>query len=116
MIVVVNAHNSSSRRDIAKAFGVHHKKIFIALSRCIVIDDSDLALWSLFVRRKRIDGLPTLLREAFIDHWTFKTYVNPNKSDATCKRLEVMVYDEKPMHFLMETQVWILKHLFCFHL
>ncbi len=114
--VVVSAHNSSSRRDVAKAFGVHHRNILGALSRHIIIDDSGLALWSLFVRRKRTDGLPNLLREAFINQWTSEPHANPNKSDATCKRLEAMVYDEKPMHFLMETQVWIFKHLFCFHL
>lgn len=114
--VVVSVHNSSSRRDVAKAFGVHHRNILGALSRCIIIDDSGFALWPLPVRRKSIDGLPNLLREAFINQWTSKFHVNPNKNDATRKRLEAMVYDEKPMHFLMETQVWIFKHLFCFHL
>ncbi len=32
-----------------------------------MIDDSGLALWSLFIRKKRTDGLPMLLKEAVID-------------------------------------------------
>jgi hypothetical protein len=66
--------------------------------------------------KKRTNGLPNLLKEAVIDWWTSKTHVSPNKSDVAHKILEAMVYDEKPMHFLMETQVWVCKHLFCFHL
>jgi len=51
-------------------------------------------LWSLSIRGKRTDGLPDLLKEVIIDWWTSKTRVSPNKSDATHKRLEAMVYDE----------------------
>jgi hypothetical protein len=116
LIVDVNVHNSSSRRYIAKALGVHHRKILVDLSRRTIINDSGLALCSLFIKKKRTDRLPNLLKEAVIDWWTSETCVSPNKNNVVWKRLEVVVYDEKPMHFLMETQVWILKHLFCFHL
>jgi len=116
LTTTINVHNSSSRRDVARALGVHHRNIIVVLSRHTIIDDNGLTLWSLFIRRKRTDGLFDLLREAIIDWWTFETRVSPNKSDVACKRLEAMVYDEKPMHFLMETWVWILKHLFYFHL
>jgi hypothetical protein len=58
----------------------------------------------LFIRRKKTNGLLDLLREVIIDWWTSKTRVSPNKIDVMFKRLEAMVYDEKPTHFLMETQ------------
>jgi hypothetical protein len=67
-----------------------------------MIDDCGLALWSLSIKKKRTGGLPELLREIVIDWWIFQTCVSPNKNDVTCKRLEPMVYDEKPTHFLME--------------
>jgi hypothetical protein len=58
----------------------------------------------LFIKRKKTNGLLDLLTEVIIDWWTFKTHVNLNKIDVTLKRLEAMVYDEKPTHFLMEIQ------------
>jgi len=58
----------------------------------------------LFIKRKKTNGLLALLREVIIDWWTFKTRVSFNKIDVTLKRLEAMVYDEKPTHFLMEIQ------------
>jgi hypothetical protein len=58
----------------------------------------------LFIRRKKTNGLLDLLKEVIIDWWTSKTCVSPNKIDVTLKRLEAMVYDENPTHFLMETQ------------
>ncbi len=104
LIIVVSVHNSSSRKDITRTRGVHHRNIVVVLSRRKMINDSGLTLWSLFVRKKRIDELLKLLKEVVIDwYWTFETYVSPNKNDVTCKRLEPMVYDEKPTHFLMET-------------
>ncbi len=102
LTIVVSAHNSSSRKDIARALGVHCKNIVAILSRWKMIDDCGLALWSLSIKKKRTGGLPELLREIVIDWWIFQTCVSPNKNDVTCKRLEPMVYDEKPTHFLME--------------
>jgi hypothetical protein len=81
----INVHYSSSRKDVARALGVHHRKILVAPSRCTIIDDNGLALCSLSVKRKRTNGLPDLLKETVIDWWTFETCVNPKKSDVVCK-------------------------------
>ncbi len=103
LTIVVNAHNSSLKRDVARAFGVHHRNNLVVFSRHTIIDDSGLTLWSLSIRRKSTNGLLDFLRKAIIDWWTFETRVNHNKSDVMRKRLGAMVYDEKPMHFLVET-------------
>jgi hypothetical protein len=58
----------------------------------------------LVYKEEKTNGLLDLLREVIIDWWTSKTRVSPNKIDVTFKRLEAMVYDEKPTHSLMETQ------------
>ncbi len=63
LIFVVNVHNSSSRKDIARTFGVHHKKLLVAFSRCTIIDDNGLVVCSLFVKRKRTNGLLNLLKK-----------------------------------------------------
>jgi hypothetical protein len=105
LIVVISAHNSSSTKDVAKTLGVHHRNVSAVISRKKLIDDNGFALWSLFVKKKRTDGLLELLKKTVINWWTLETHVNPNKSDVTQRRLEVMVYDERPTHLLMETQV-----------
>ncbi len=46
-----------------------------------------------------------LLREIILELWTLETHVNPNKSEVTCERMGAMVYDERLIGFLMETQV-----------
>jgi hypothetical protein len=57
----ISVHNSSSRRDVARALGVHHRYILVVLSRHTIIDGSGLTLWSMYIRRKRTDGLLDLL-------------------------------------------------------
>jgi hypothetical protein len=100
--IVVSAHSSSSTRDVAKTFGVHHRNVSAAISRRKLIDDNGFTLWSLSMRMKRTNGLPELMKKTIIDWWTSETHVNPNKSDVTRRRLEAMVYNEIPTHFLME--------------
>ncbi len=77
----------------------------VVISRKKLIDDNGFALWSLSVRKKKTDGLLELLTKVVIDWWTSETYVSPNKSNVTRRKLEAMVYDERPTHLLMETQV-----------
>jgi len=105
LIVVISAHSSSSTKDVAKTLCVHHRNVSAVISRKKLINDNGFALWSLSMKKKRIDGLLELFRKAIIDWWTLETCVSPNKSDVTLRRLEAMVYDERPTHLLMETQV-----------
>jgi len=83
-----------------------------------VMDDSGFALWPLFIIKKKVDVLPELLKKTIVGWWTSKTWMSPNKSGVTRKWLEPMVYDEKTMHFFMETQVTKvhLPEFFCFQI
>jgi hypothetical protein len=66
-------------------------------------------LWCLFVKNKISNGLNMSIKNVVLQWWISKTRVNPNKFDVTNKRLETTIFDEKPTHFLMQTQV-------CLHL
>jgi hypothetical protein len=102
---IVSAHSPSLVIDVAKAFGVHHKNINVVLSQQKLIDYNGTTLWSLFVRKKRTNGVLELLRKTILEWWTLEMHVSPNKSEVACKRVGAMVYDEKPTHFLMEIQI-----------
>jgi hypothetical protein len=66
-------------------------------------------LWCLSMKNKISNGLNMNIKNVVLQWWISKTRVSPNKFDVINKRLETSVYDEKPKHFLMETQV-------CLHL
>jgi hypothetical protein len=105
LTTAIYAHTTSLIRGVAKAFGVHHKNVMGAISRRMLMDANGFSLWSLSMRKKRTDGLFGLVKEVVIDSWVAKTPINWNKSKVTCKRLEAMLYDEKPTHFKMEMHV-----------
>jgi hypothetical protein len=52
-----------------------------------------------------IAGCTINVKNAVIAWWAFETRVSLNKADVMRNHLEVGVYDDKPTHFLMETQV-----------
>jgi hypothetical protein len=69
--------------------------------------DSGALLWSLTMKKKRTNGIPPNIWNLIVNWWVIESRVSNDKSEVTRKWLEVGVYDEKPTHFLMETQVWI---------
>ncbi len=69
----------------------------------MIATNSSIPLWSLSVKKCKIDGCTIDVKN--VAWWTFQTHVSPNKNDVMRKCLEARVYDEKPTHFLMETQV-----------
>jgi hypothetical protein len=79
------------------------------------MDDIKFALWSLSIRKKRINGLLELLRKAILEWWTSKTRVNLKKMMLHANGWNEW-YMMKPMHFFMETHVMKahLHGLFCF--
>lgn len=80
------------------------------------MDDNGFSFWSQSIRKKRTYGLHELLKKVVLEWWTLEPLMSHGQNDVTHKQLEPMVYDEKPTHFLMESQVieaHILK-LFCF--
>lgn len=72
-----------------------------------LMGDSGVPLWTFIVRDKRSDGITPSTKHTIVNWWAIETRVSPNKSDLTWKRLKARVFDKKPTHFLMETQVWI---------
>jgi len=82
------------------------------------MSDSVVPLWTFTLRKKKNDDFLPSIKNVIMNWWATKTLVSPKKSDVTRKRLEVIIFDKKPTHFLMETKVWnfitysthILKH------
>jgi hypothetical protein len=60
-------------------------------------------------RRKWTNGLLDVTKKVVINWWTYETRVNPNKKDVTHKRIAIGVFEKRPTHYLMESQV----HIFC---
>jgi hypothetical protein len=101
LTTAISAHTTSLVTGVARTFGVHHKNVMGAISRRMLMDANGFSLWSLFMRKESTNGLLGLVKEVVIDWWVVKSRISPNKSKVTRKRLEAMVYDEKPTHFLM---------------
>jgi hypothetical protein len=53
---IINVGPTSFMRNIAKVLGVHCQNIDIVMQRRNITSDTCDALWSLFVRNRRIDG------------------------------------------------------------
>jgi hypothetical protein len=96
---------SSLMNGIVRVLGLHPRNIANALERHKIASNLGIPLWSLSVRKCKIDGCTIDVKNVAIAWWASKTRVRFNKDDVTKKCLEVGVYDEKPTHFLMETQV-----------
>jgi hypothetical protein len=97
---------ASSTRGIGQMLGVHHWNVCVAIVCRTLMCDSGVPLWTLKLRKKRSDGILPSTKNVIVNWWAVKNRVSPNKSDVTCKRLEVGIFDEKPTHFLMETYLW----------
>jgi len=99
----------SSARQVARVLRIHHRNVSKAVVRREVLHSVGEILFSLSVRAKRADGLGLDERCVIIKWWISETRVSPNKKDVTRKRISASVRDEKPTHYLQETQVCTLK-------
>jgi hypothetical protein len=90
---------------IVRVLGLNPINIVNALERHKIANNSSIPLWSLSVRKRKIDGFTIDVKNVAIAWWASETRVSLNKDDVMRKRLEAEVYDEKPTHFLMEIQV-----------
>jgi hypothetical protein len=102
---IIHVGPSSSMIGIVRVLGLHPRNIANALERHRIASNSSISLWSLSIRKHKIDGCTIDVKNVAIAWWAFDTHVSPNKDDVMKKCLEAGVYDEKPTHFLMETQV-----------
>jgi hypothetical protein len=98
-------HGDSSARQVAKVLRIHHRNVSKAVVRREVMHTAGDFLFSLSVRTKRVDGIALDEKQIIIKWWISETRVSPNKKDVTRKRISASVRDEKPTHYLQETQV-----------
>jgi hypothetical protein len=105
IFATIHVGPSSSMSGIVKVLGLHPRNIANALERCKIASNSGIPLWSLLVRKRKIDDCTIDVKNVAIAWWASETRVSHNKDDVTRKCLETGMYDEKPTHFLMETQV-----------
>jgi hypothetical protein len=61
--------------------------------------------WTLSFRKQRCDKCTNDAKLVAISWWALETKVSPNKQDVTKQRLDVKIYDEKPTHYLLKTQI-----------
>jgi hypothetical protein len=112
LTATMSAGGMSSKHQLAKALSVHPRNIALAMERRGAMDAEDNFLWILSIRRTRIDGVGETMKEVVILWWIQETQVSPNRKQVTQQWIAAGVYDEKPLHFLMEAQV---RH-FCFQI
>lgn len=67
LTTTISAHTTSLIRGVVKTLGVHHKNVMRAISWRMLMDVNCFSLWSLSTRKKRIDGLLGLVKEAIIN-------------------------------------------------
>jgi hypothetical protein len=94
-----------SMSGIVRVPGLKPINIANELERHKITNNSSIPLWSLSIKKHNIDGCTIDAKSVAIAWWVSNTCVNPNKDHVMRKCLEARVYDERPMHFLMETQV-----------
>lgn len=111
LMAAVSAQGQSSRRGVADALNVHPRNIGLAVTRREGIAISGFC-WSLSVRKKREDGIPQVVRVLVLKWWAENTRVSPNRKDVTRKRIGSAEFDDKPTHYLMESQVCKFVFLF----
>jgi hypothetical protein len=105
LTAAVSGGSISSVREVAKALSVHPRNIMLAMERRGAMDVEGNFLWTLTIRRTRTDGVGEAVKEVVIMWWIQETRVSPNRKQVARRRIAAGVYDEKPLHFLMEPQV-----------
>jgi len=103
--VFVSAHKKSSMRELARALGVHHCNISLAIAKRELMHSRGDFLVVLTIRKRRNDGINDSDKEVIVGWWMSETRVSPNKKDVTRKRMSAGVFDEKATHYLQETKV-----------
>jgi len=103
--IIIRVGPSSSMNGIVRVLGLRLRNITNALERHKIANNSSIPLWSLSVKKRKIDGCTIDVKNVAIAWWASKIRVSPNKADVMRKRLEARMYDEKLMHFLMDIQI-----------
>ncbi len=104
LTMVVSFMGSSLMRSKAQVLGVHPQNIGLAVERRRIMNQSGDFLWNLSLRKKRSDVLSPSIK-VVISWWVSETRISPNRKEVTQSQIFPHVANEKPTHYLMETQV-----------
>ena len=102
LTAAVSAGSISSVRQVARDLSVHPRNITLAIERRGAMDADRNFLWTLSIRRTRVDGVEEAVKDVVIMWWIQETQVSPNRKQVARLRIAARVYNEKPLHFLME--------------
>lgn len=106
LTAAISSGCTSSFRQKARVLGVHPRNVHRAVARRKAMESlSGKFMWTLSIRKKRLDTLSAATKAAVLLWWLGETRMSPNRKEVVRKRLEAFVYDEKPTQYLMETQV-----------
>jgi hypothetical protein len=78
-----------------------------------LMDCNGVFWWTLSIKKSRYDALTPATKATALAWWIEEIRVSPNRRKVTWKRIAPNVFNEKPTHFLMETQV---NYFICIHI
>jgi hypothetical protein len=78
---------SFSMSGIVRILGLHPINIVNALKSHKITNNSSIPLWSLSVKKRKINGCTIDVKNVAIAWWASKTHVSPNKVNVMIKML-----------------------------
>ena len=106
IIPMVLGSNIVSARQTSIVTGIHRRNMKSGLMRRIALDArTDMALWAVCGRTKRVDALAPDVTNLVADYWTGNTRISPNRKDVVRKRIGAKQWIDHPTHHLQESQV-----------
>ncbi len=105
--MAISADPTSLSQKIVRMLGWCHWNVSNALHMRMTSLDVCLVLWTFLKNQKRTNGCSeeVVTKTMATLWWASQTRINLNKKYVTRRHIEVVVYDEKPTHYLLETQV-----------
>ncbi len=105
-IVVMSLNLTSSNQFKAWLLNVHLRNLNMVVHQRHLMSFSREFWWSLSMCKNRSNVLSPQTKAIILSWWMSETRINPNWKEVVRKWLMPHKYDEKPTHYLMETQVW----------
>ncbi len=103
VIVAINSTKSNmSLREKAHVLGVHQHNVSLIIKCHRCMNSIGIFLWTLFIKKRKIDCLNTVIIIVLQAWWVTKTKISPSKRKVTHKQIGPFQDDEKVTHFLME--------------
>lgn len=88
IIPMVLGSNIVSARQTSLITGIHQRNVKSGLVRRVALEArTDLALWSICGRTKRVDALAPHVTKLVVEYWTGNTCISPNRKDVIRKQI-----------------------------